>query len=141
MGEKMKWDFYEAKEFIIRAQNKPGVLYHISSILGDAGINIESITAFAPNDKEAIFRIITNDEISTKKVLSRAAIPIKYEENSIYVVNLDNKPGELAKISEVIYKNGINLNAIYVLSAGKKTQLAINSDDNEKLKNVLEGKV
>ncbi|MEM4295539.1 MAG: ACT domain-containing protein [Candidatus Anstonellales archaeon] len=135
----MKWNFSIEKEFIIKTQNNPGTLFQIASLLGNAGINIEAITAFAINEKTAIFRIVTNDYKTASQMLKRAPINIEVNENDIIVVKLENKPGELAKLTEVIYKAGIDLNAIYILRADKITEVAISSDNNSKIKSLLSG--
>lgn len=135
----MKWKVSTKKEFIIKTENRPGTLHIIASLIGSKGINIESISAYTPDGKIAIFRLVTADPVSTEKVLRNATIPLEFLENEIVTVELENKPGELAKLTEFIYKKGIDLNAVYIIRSDNTTEVAINSENNEKLKNILLG--
>jgi len=135
----MKWKFYIEKEFVIKTENKPGTLHAIASLLGSKGINIEAISAYTSNEKIAYFRLVTADPSSTEKALKTSPVVLDYEMNDVIIVTLDNKPGELAKLTEVLYKEGVDLNAVYILRADKKTDVVINSVDNKKVMGVLSG--
>ena len=133
----MKFNYYKEREFKIRVENVPGALHRVASAIGDRGINIISISAFSLNDKEAIFRLITNDVESTKKVLAQAPNVISYDEGEIFIVELDNKPGELAKLTERIMRRGVDLESVYVVKANEKTEVAVKAVDDERLEEAL----
>ncbi len=57
------------------------------------------------------------------------------EEFTIYV---ENKPGSLARVSEVLAKNGVNIEAIATEITGKKGMLKIITSDSNTTKSALE---
>ncbi|RME80145.1 MAG: ACT domain-containing protein [Methanobacteriota archaeon] len=135
----MKFNFHSTREFKIKAENKPGSLHKIAELFGNHGINIDSISAFSTNDDVAVFRIITNDEATTTKVLEQnKGVVLGYDVGDVVVVTLDNKPGELAKLTDRLRRRGINLESLYVVSTGEKTEVAIKAPDVGAIKEALE---
>lgn len=131
---------YTMKEVTVVAKNEIGTLESIASALGTSGINIETITAYAREPNEAVFRIITTDPATAKKILSRVPHVKNMEESEIIVVKMPNRPGELAKITKKLAKNGVNLESAYILSKEKEyTEVALKpvNMDFEKAKKVL----
>ncbi len=132
---------YKINEVLIVADNRPGALHSVASVIGSAGINIESITAYSLG-KNAVFRIVTADPETTKKkaVMVKGVKSVKV--NPIIVVKLPDKPGELAKLTDRIFKRGIDLEALYILSKeDSSTHVALKPVDKhfEKLIEVIEG--
>ncbi|MGC8899064.1 MAG: ACT domain-containing protein [Candidatus Micrarchaeia archaeon] len=128
------------KEVIVVARNEIGTLESMAGALGASGINIETITAYAREPKEAVFRIITTDPATTKKILSRVPHVKNVEESEIIVVKMPNRPGELAKITKKLAKNGVDLESVYILSKEKEyTEVALKpvNESFEKAKKVL----
>ena len=125
----MHMDVYTTKEFYVRAKNVPGLLYKMSSLLGEHGINVEAISAFAINDNEAIFRIISSDVETTQKLLSRMEEVVDAGLSDVVVVKLENKPGELAKATERLHKHGVDLEAVYIVRASDVTEVALKPKD------------
>ena len=137
----MKCELYKTKEFCIRSENKPGILYKISLVLGENGVNVESISAFADREGKAAFHIVTNDVETARKVLNKVSDVDLIKEDEIIVVKLDNRPGELAKVTEKLHKHSINLKSLYILSTGDKTEVALKPENIEKAIEILEGRV
>jgi len=132
---------YIMKEITVIAKNEIGTLESVASALGGSGINIETITAYASGPDEAIFRIVTTDHSTAKKILSKVPNVKNVEEKEIIVVKMPNRPGELAKITKKLAKNGVDLESVYILSKEKDfTEVALKPVDKdlEKAKKVLE---
>lgn len=131
---------YIMKEITVVAKNEMGALESVASALGGSGINIEAITAYAREPNEAVFRIITTDPATAKKILSRVPHVKNVEEGGVIVVKMPNRPGELAKITKKLTKNGVNLESVYILSKEREyTEVALKPirDDFERAKKVL----
>lgn len=131
---------YIMKEITVVARNEIGALESVAAALGGSGINIETIAAYAREPNEAIFRIITTDPATAKKILSRVPHVKNVEEAEIIVVKMPNRPGELAKITKKLTKNGVNLESVYILSKEKEyTEVALKpvEEDFGKAKKVL----
>jgi hypothetical protein len=135
-------DVYEVNEIVLVLENVPGSLYKLSSVLSTSGLNIESINAYAQDDKTAVFRLITADPSTALKAIGKAGVPIVSREISkAYVVKLIDRPGELAKITEKIYKNGLDLESIYLVDrANGYTEIVLKSSkEHERLRAILKG--
>jgi len=127
------------KEITITTPNEIGSLAAVAEALGGVGVNIEAISAYG-KDGKAVFRLLTNDVASANKVLSR--IPnVELSESDILILKMQNRPGELGKITRKLANQNINLDSLYIV--GKEnteyTDVAIKPilSDFEKAKDVL----
>ena len=101
------------KEITIRAENKVGALADVAELLGGLGVNIEAISAYSAEDA-AIFRILTNDSTTAMKHLMK--LPgLRLSEAEIIVVDMQNRPGELGKITRKLSNKGVNLESVYIV--------------------------
>ena len=122
------------KQFEIFVSNKPGELAKVAEILGSSGINIMAIAS--ERSDNPIIRIVTNDEQSTRAALTR--VNMKFRENEALVVELTDRPGELAKMAKKLAAAGINIDSIHLLNKGiSTTSVALVVSDNKKAKEVL----
>ncbi len=126
------------KEVIIVSRDDVGALASVAEALGSKGVNIEAISAYGIGEK-AIFRIITGDETTTSKALSK--VPhITVKEDPIIIHRMINRPGELAKITRKLANKGINLESLYIVSRKQDfTEIAIKpvKEDYEKTKEIV----
>jgi hypothetical protein len=135
-------DVYEVNEIVLVLENVPGSLYKLSSVLSTSGLNIESINAYAQDEKTAVFRLITADPTTALKAIAKSGVPIVSKEISkAYVVKMTDRPGELAKLTEKIYKNGLDLESVYLVDrANGYTEIVVKSSkEPEKLRAILKG--
>lgn len=122
------------KEFKVYSDNKRGELARIAEALAQSSVNIEAI-ASENSHPEAFLRIVTNDVNTTKRALSRAGY--KYDEKNIVVLDLIDRPGELAKLAKRMTRAGVNIESIYLL---EKARVALAVDDLEKAMKVIKEK-
>ncbi|MCJ2670122.1 MAG: hypothetical protein LN416_06400 [Candidatus Thermoplasmatota archaeon] len=122
------------KEFKVYSDNKRGELAKIAEALAQSSVNIEAI-ASENSHPESFLRIVTNDVNTTKRALSRAGY--KYDEKNIIVLDLIDRPGELAKLAKRMTRAGVNIESIYLL---EKARVAMAVDDLEKAMNVIKEK-
>jgi len=122
------------KEFKVYSDNKRGELARIAEALAQSSVNIEAI-ASENSHPEAFLRIVTNDVNTTKRALSRAGY--KYDEKNIIVLDLIDRPGELAKLAKRMTRAGVNIESIYLL---EKARVAMAVDDLEKAMKVIKEK-
>lgn len=126
------------KEVTIIAKNDVGSLAIVAEALSGVGVNIEAISAYA-QDNKAVFRVLTNDSTTAIKTLGR--IPnITATESDILILKMQNRPGELGKITRKLANNAINLESVYIVSkANDFTEVAIKPSvkDFERAKDVL----
>lgn len=112
----MQKSIYSLKEIIVYLHNTPGSLHKLAKALATKGINIDSITGFANSENLAQVRIITKDPSTTTKSLEHLDNIKEIKTQEVIVVSIENKPGELSKITQKLTLAGINLEGIYLLS-------------------------
>src|SRR5512137_823395 len=98
------------REFSVKLANKSGELARMTEILQKDNVNIRSIST---EPKAEVVRIVTSDPEKTRKSLSRSNM--QFSERNLLVAKLEDKPGELARVSKVLAKEGINIEAAYML--------------------------
>lgn len=98
------------KEFIIALENKPGTLTEVATALGKANINITGFQLQAQGDFGQ-FRFLTNDPTKTEGWLrsTRHAFRVR----DIVTVPVENRPGELGRITQRLAASGVNVEAVY----------------------------
>jgi hypothetical protein len=122
------------KEITVIVPNKVGALAEVADVLGSNGINIISISAVGIGEK-GIIRLITSDEKSSVNVLTKYIAEKKgsYElkVGDVIVVELADKPGELAKVCKKLAKANINLEAVYLLRGRNGVEAVIKPEEIE----------
>lgn len=96
----------KAYQLTIPAENKPGVLAHITSVLARKSINIRAVTISSFGDRGFI-NLIVNDPKEGHKVLSKEGIPVELKE--VIAVLIEDRPGGLDKLLQVLHTEHINI--------------------------------
>jgi hypothetical protein len=123
-------------EFAIRVSHRPGELARVANALARYGVNIKSVTAQA-NGSDAMLRILPDDAEPTRAALTKNQIA--FEESEIVTVLLENRAGELARISERLADANVNLRAIYLTGiVDNLVELAVVADNPEKARMALD---
>lgn len=114
-------------EFVVRLDNHPGALSALTDVLGDAGINIEAMSAWGANGN-GVVRLITDNETTTRHVLAEAGLV--NTEHRVLTTLVTDEPGTLARVTRQLGDAGVNIEALYVLrSSPDGVELAIAVDD------------
>jgi hypothetical protein len=120
--------------FIIDAPNQPGELAKVSQVLGEKGINIETVGGIGSGDR-GMFGIISNNDAATRAALDEAGIG--YHTVSCVTVNLPHQPGELAKLTKRLADAGVNLEFVAPTGLGNTTTIALGVADADSVHAVL----
>ena len=91
-------------------ENKSGRLAEVTQALADANVNIRAL-CIAETIDYGVLRLIANDPAKAKKVLSDGGFTVT--ETSVLVVEIEDRPGGLAKIIKILARAGINIEYIY----------------------------
>jgi hypothetical protein len=122
-------------EFAIHVGNRPGELARIATVLSRYGVNIRSVAAQASGD-EATLRILPDHPDPARAALTKDKIV--FEETEVVTVLLENRAGELARVTQRLADARVNLRALYVTGlVDNLVELAIVADDVEKTREVL----
>ena len=116
-------------EFSVDLPNRPGQLAPLARELGEADINIRTLTAVTVGD-QGVVRLVVDDESGARKVLTDAGVT--FGERRIVSATLRDKPGALADLADALAAGGTNIEALYLLSSnGPELRFAIAVDDPE----------
>jgi len=95
-------------------ENKPGRLAKICSALAHEKIDVRALSVMDTADR-SVLRLVTNDLEPTKRVLT--SLGTKFEVGEVLSVQMDNRPGALARVLERLAEEHINIEYAYVSTA------------------------
>jgi hypothetical protein len=121
------------KEFSVKLQNKSGELARVTETLEKDGVNIRTIST---EPHAGVVRIVTSDPEKSRQSLKRSGM--EFSERNLLVAKLEDRPGELARVSRALAKEGINIDAAYMLDKDSKhVHVALAVSDEDKARNIL----
>lgn len=98
-----------ARELRVDHTDKPGQLGRVSSILGDAGINIEGFGVWGGQT-----RLFVRDVDRAVELLSAAGMACDIVD--VLRLHVPNEPGNLAEVAQSLGDAGINIDYAYTLT-------------------------
>ncbi len=120
------------KEFSFTIGNCPGSLVEIAEAFGNEHVNIEGIAGVTVLE-EGVICLVTDNPGTARKLLNEARID--FEEREALVLDLTNRPGELATLLGRMSRENINVLSAY--SSVEKNQIVLTVDQVEKAKQIL----
>ena len=125
-----------AYQITIPTENKPGKLAQVSAVLSREKINIRAITISSYGDK-GFFNILVDDPKLAQKALTREGVSVTLKE--IIAVVIDDKPGGMDRLVQLLAKQGINIENAYgfVLESNKTAVFVVDVSDLEGAQKVL----
>lgn len=99
-----------AEQISIFLENKAGRLAEVTRTLSEAGINIRALS-LADTSDFGILRIIVGDHERAKNVLKEKGFTLG--RTAVVAVEVEDKPGGLHNILEVLSKHDINVEYMY----------------------------
>ena len=126
-------------ELSVVVTNEVGALARTMSFLVNHGINVETIAGYsnhAGDEGELIF-ITDNNEVAVNELVSSGYENIR--ESDVLIIELENRPGTLKNISELLSLNNININYIYSTSCsrGCPAKIVLATSDNDTAMKIL----
>jgi hypothetical protein len=95
-------------------ENKPGRLAKICSALAHEKLNIRALSVMDTSDR-SVLRLVTDDIDATKRALT--SLGTEFEVGEVLSVQMDNRPGALARVLERLAEEHINIEYAYVSTA------------------------
>ena len=126
-----------AYQLSVFAENKPGRLAAVTRILAAEKINIRA-TTIATSDTFGVINLIVDDPKRADATLTKAGMMCRLRE--VLAVLIDDKPGGLDRLTQLLAKEDINVNNAYgfVLESREKAVFVVDVDQIEKAQNILE---
>lgn len=114
-----------ATDLTIALDNRPGTLAALGRATAEAGVNIDGIAGMA-TDGEGLIHILVEDAGAARSALEGAGISVR-DQREVLVVDVEDRPGELARVAATLGDAGINIDLIYLAASG--TRLVLGVDD------------
>ena len=92
-------------------ENKPGRLAKICSALAHEKINIQALSVMDTPDR-SVLRLVTDELEATRRVLT--SLGTECEVHDVLAVEMENRPGALARVLETLAHEHINVEYAYV---------------------------
>jgi len=124
------------KQLSVFIENKKGRLAEVTGILRDNNINIRALS-LADTSDFGILRIIVDDPDKAKEVLKDKEFVVK--ESDVLAIEIEDKPGGLSKVLDVLSSNDIDIAYMYAFVEKKETNAIVifKVSDNDKTVDVL----
>jgi hypothetical protein len=118
------------KQLTIPTDGHPGELAAVTRILGEAGINIESIDGEEEGDGQGVL-VLTVDRYDEALRLLRSAGYRPITEDAL-VIRVADEPGALAKVAARFSDAGVNIRSLHIARRQQgNTLVSLVTSDNE----------
>ena len=121
------------RDLVIIPDDEPGVLARLGEAAGEAGLNIEALSAFTGQGK-GVVHILVDDDEKAITTFREAGFDVRAARR-VAVADIDDAPGELGKACRKLADAEINVEQAYIASGSK---LVVVCDDVDKAKQVLD---
>lgn len=127
------------KQISVFVENKPGKLAELTNILHQNNIDMRALS-IAEAEDFGVVRIIVNDSYNTACVLKDAGYILSV--TPVLAAAIDDKPGALDAILDILGEAGINLEYTYAFlgRVHGKAYMIMRVSDNEKAIDALSAK-
>jgi hypothetical protein len=122
-----------AVDLVIDIENAPGALARVAAAVSDAGVNIAAATCVGSGDRAELHILVRYAE-AARHSLAISHLMVN-REREVVVVDVQDRPGELADLARKIAKAGVNLDLVYVATGDR---VVFGSTDLDALKKVLD---
>ncbi len=112
-------------------QNQKGCLYDVIKILGEAGIDIKTLTLAESREFGVLRLIVDKPEEALKRLRAEEHVASL---TKIVAVEVEDRPGGLAKVLKVFSDHGINIEYMYAVveKNANKAIMVFRFDDMDK---------
>jgi hypothetical protein len=117
-----------AEQISVFLENKAGRLAEVTGILSEANVNIRAL-ALADTSDFGVLRLIVNDNAKAVAALKSQGFTVG--KTDVAAVEVEDKPGGLHRILDIINKAGINVEYMYAfVTQGENNAIMIFRFDN-----------
>ena len=120
---------------IVIVPDEPGSLANVTTVLGEANINIEMIDGRA--GEFGVITLSTDDDDEAMRVLLQANL--RAVTSDVVVFRLPDKPGALAGVAQLFGSNNINVRTIHIVHRlAEHAIVAVTTDDDELARTLID---
>ena len=124
------------KQLSVFMPNRPGLLARTCAVLSEAGVNLMMMAVHDTVDN-AVGRLLVDQP--TKALLLLEQEELYVQEQDVVVLEVDNQPGQLTRIAQVLAQADINIAYAYCTAAQMQTKgcLVLKTDDPDRTLELL----
>jgi hypothetical protein len=125
------------KQLSVFVENKQGALSEILALLSDHGVNMRAVS-IADTQDFGVLRMIVNNADNAKAILKNKGVIVSV--NDVIGVELQDKPGALAKVLALLSAGGVNVEYMYAfVTPGNvnSAYLVLRARNNQKAEKIL----
>lgn len=115
------------KQLSVFLENKTGRLNEVTSILGNAGINMSAFSV-ADTSEFGILRMIVSEPEKALIILKEAEFSVRLTD--VVCLNSPNEPGALARALNILSDEGVFIEYLYAYSMDNKSANIVLKPDN-----------
>lgn len=129
----------QAEQISIFIENKAGRISDVTGVLSDAGVNIRALSVADTSDF-GVLRLIVDNNLKAEEALKNAGFIVR--ETKVVAVKVEDRPGGLHSILEILKQSGINVEYMYafIRQSGQNAIMIFRFDQPEEAISVLTGK-
>ncbi|HOG16141.1 MAG: hypothetical protein A4E73_01029 [Syntrophaceae bacterium PtaU1.Bin231] len=126
-----------AYQISIFAENKPGKLAAVTSVLAKAKVSIRA-TTIATADTFGVINLIVDDPKRAETALTKAGMTVHLR--PVLAVMIDDRPGGLDRLTQLLSREKINIHNAYgfVLESREKAVFIVDVDQMDRTAELLE---
>ncbi len=125
-----------ARQLSVFAENKPGSLARVTRVLSREKINIRA-TTISTSDAFGVINLIVDEPEAAYKALSAEGIMVTMKD--VLAVLIDDRPGGLDRLIQLLYNEKLNINNAYgfVLEAAKSAVFVLDIEQKQKALEII----
>lgn len=104
-------------DLVIEVVDEPGALAKVAAAVSDAGVNMSAATYTGTNSSAEVHILVPHAE-AAKHVLGISHVAVS-REREVVVVEVNDRPGELADLTRTIAEAGVDLDLVYVATGNR----------------------
>ena len=105
-------------DLMIDVVNEPGALARVAAAISDAGVNMAAATYTGSNDGAQVHILVPHAE-AARHVLGISHEVAVSREREVVVVDVHDRPGELADLTRTIADAGVDLDLVYLATGNR----------------------
>jgi hypothetical protein len=102
-----------AMDLVIEVDNLPGALASVAAAISDAGVNIAAATCIGIGDRAELHILVPHAE-AARHALAITHQAVVTREREVVVVEVEDRPGELADLARTVAEAGVDIDLVYV---------------------------
>ena len=122
------------KQLSVFLENSPGRLYEATHALGEAGINLRSLT-ICDTSGFGVLRVLVSDIVRARQVIMEKQLPARIDD--VVAIEMEDTPGSLAnRVLKLFLASEVNIEYMYALagtgSSSGKAVMVFRFSDNDR---------